>query len=221
MPKVTKVASKSKTNLTVPVYSLVGKQVGDLELPKEVFGGKVKKTLLTQAVRVYSANRKQQPGSTKTRGEVHGTTAKMYRQKGTGRARHGAKSAPIFVGGGIAFGPKPRNVRLELPKKMKKAAILSAFADKVADEAIVGVSGLEKASGKTKEMAQFLNKTLNGKSALIITGDKIDTATRAVANIKNVVVLPTNLINAFEIVKHRVLVVTKEAIEKLAQTGEK
>ena len=212
---------RNDNNLSVLVYSLAGKETGTIELPKVVFGGRVKKSLLSQAVRVYSANLQQQLGSTKTRGQVHGTTAKMYRQKGTGRARHGAQTAPIFVGGGIAFGPKPRTVKLNLSKRMKKSATLAALADKLHDQAIIGVSGLEKSTGKTKELVGFLNKTTAGKGALIITADKIDNVTKAAANIPNVAVLSANLINAYDVIKHRVLVVTKEAVEKLSTQGEK
>src|SRR3989344_1873864 len=101
-----------------------------MALPKEIFGQEVNTKLLAQAMRVYMTNLKKFTASTKTRGEVRGSTAKIYRQKGTGRARHGAITAPIFVGGGIVFGPKPRKVVLDLPKKMKKAALLAALSDK-------------------------------------------------------------------------------------------
>ena len=120
MPAKKQVTTKKAPGLSAPVFSLAGTAVGNVSLPKETFGAKVNEKLLAQAVRVYSTNQKVMPGSTKKRGEVHGTTAKMYKQKGTGRARHGAKTAPIFVGGGVAFGPKPRKIQLHLPPKMKR-----------------------------------------------------------------------------------------------------
>src|SRR3989338_7040764 len=147
---------KKVSGMNVPVYSMVGTSSGTLALPKEFFGAKVNKALLTQALRVYISNQKTHPGSTKTRGEVKGSTAKIYRQKGTGRARHGAIRAPIFVGGGITFGPKPRDVRLTLSKKMKKAALLSAFSLKMREKEILGLSGIDKASGKTKEISKLI-----------------------------------------------------------------
>lgn len=205
---------KSVSPLSVPVYSLVGRAAGILTLPKEIFGQKVNKSLLAQAIRVYATNQKHLTGSTKTRGEVEGSTAKIYRQKGTGRARHGAVRAPIFVGGGITFGPKPRKVRLSLPKKMKKAALNAALSSKVLDKKVMGITGIEKASGKTKEITKFLEK-LKVKRALIITAEKIDNLQRAVRNIKKIDVLSANLINAYEVLKHDVLIVTKEAVEKL------
>ncbi|OGE64724.1 50S ribosomal protein L4 [Candidatus Daviesbacteria bacterium RIFCSPLOWO2_02_FULL_36_7] len=198
----------------MPVYSLAGKETGVLALPKEIFAAKVSKSLLAQAVRVYATNQKSLLASTKTRGEVEGSTAKIYRQKGTGRARHGAIRAPIFVGGGITFGPKPRKIRLDLPKKMKKAALFSALSVKAADKKVLGLSGLDKASGKTKEMAKLIEK-LKAKSLLIVTGEKQDNVVRAIRNIPGADVLPVSLINAYEIVKHELLFVTKEAVEKL------
>ncbi|MDD5415563.1 MAG: 50S ribosomal protein L4 [Candidatus Daviesbacteria bacterium] len=203
-------------SLSVPVYSLAGRVAGTLSLPKEIFGVKVNKTLLSQAARVYLTNKKTLLGSTKTRGEIEGSTAKIYRQKGTGRARHGAIRAPIFVGGGITFGPKSRKVRLDLPKKMKKAALLSALSAKAADKNVIGLAGVEKASGKTKELSKVLNKITGEnkgmKSVLIVTEGKADNMIRAVRNIPGVSILSTNLINAYEVLRHDLLILNKEAV---------
>lgn len=205
-----------KSGFSLPVYSMLGKESGTLSLSKEVFGSKVSKQLLSQALRVYMTNQKVFTGSTKTRGEVTGTTAKMYRQKGTGRARHGAQTAPIFVGGGIAFGPKPRKVTLDLPKKMKKAALISALSEKQANSQILAIS-LDGVNGKTKQMASLLFK-LNVKNALIVTGGKSDNVYRAARNIPGIEVLPVNLINAFEVLKHEHLILSKEAAEKFKES---
>lgn len=210
----TKPAASRNDKMSIPVYSLVGRVSGTMSLPKEIFGKEVNKKLLAQALRVYITNQKNLTASTKTRGEVRGSTAKIQRQKGTGKARHGSIRAPIFVGGGIVFGPKTRNVRLELPKKMRKAALLSALSAKMADRDITGISGLEKATGKTKEMVKLMEK-VKSKSALIVTGEKVDNVVRGVRNIPGVDVLPANLINAYEILRHRMLLITKEAVEKL------
>src|SRR3989344_2895400 len=201
------VRAKPRTaDLSVPVYSLAGRTAGTLSLPKEIFGQKVNKKLLAQAIRVYST-----------------------RQKSTGRARHGSVRAPIFVGGGIVFGPTPRKVRLELPQRMKKAALFSALSAKTGDKQIRGLSGLEKASGKTKEMAKLMyqvsssmyqgeeKKNKKMVSALIITSEKMDNIVKSVRNIPGTDVLPVNLINAYEIVKHNLLLITKEAVEKLTK----
>jgi len=211
------VRAKSRaTSLSVPVYSLAGNTSGTISLPKEVFGAKVNKTLLVQAVRVYSTNQKVLPGSTKRRGEVHGTTAKVWKQKGTGRARHGARTAPIFVGGGVAFGPKPRKIELHLPPKMKKAALISALSQKAADQQIVAISDLEKATGKTKQMVKLILK-LNTKSALVIAGAKSDLAARATRNLPGINLLPCDLVNAYDVIKHNLLVIGQDAIDKLGK----
>lgn len=224
MPVKKKVSKSRGTSLSVPVYSLAGRSSGTLILPKEIFGQEVNQKLLTQALRVYMTNQKNLTASTKTRGEVRGSTAKIYRQKGTGRARHGAIRAPIFVGGGIVFGPKPRKVRLTLPKKMRKAALKSALSSKAIDKNIVGLKGVEKASGKTKEIIQLLNKIV-GKgeklnSALIIMGEKTDNVVRAVRNIPGVDAVPANSVNAYEVLRHDMLMLTKDAIEKLIHQKE-
>jgi len=212
------VAASKVSGMSVPVYSLLGKATGSMILPKEIFGVTVNKALLAQAMRVYTNNQKTHPGSTKTRGEVKGSTAKIYRQKGTGRARHGGIRAPIFVGGGIVFGPKPRKVTLDLPKKMKKAALVSALSSKMADKNISGVSGLEKMTGKTKEAFGMMSKINSGKSTLIIIGENQDIVVRAVRNLPKVMVLPASQINAYEVLKHHSLLITKEAISKLGET---
>jgi large subunit ribosomal protein L4 len=215
VPKAATLSKKTMTNdLLVPIFSLTGKEIGSMDLPKEIFGKEVNKKLLAQALRVYIANKKVHTASTKTRGKVHGTTAKVWRQKGTGRARHGAKTAPIFVGGGIAFGPQFKDVKLDLPKKMKKAALINALSSKMSDKDILGVTGLEKATGKTKEIAQFAEK-ISIKNALIITGVKQDNVVRGVKNIPGIDVLSTNLLNAYEVLKHGKVLITKEAVEKL------
>ncbi len=213
--EVTKPVIKKTTGLSVPVYTLSGRASGTMSLPKDVFGAKVNQTLLAQAVRVYSANEARLPGSTKKRGEVHGTTAKMYKQKGTGRARHGAKTAPLFVGGGVAFGPKPRKNNLSLPQKMRKSALISALSDKAQEKNIFAITGLDKATGKTKEVANLIEKVASKQSTLIITGEKLENFSRAAKNIHGVSVVPVNLINAYEVLRHQVLLLTKEGVEKL------
>ncbi len=203
-----------RNSLSIPVYSLTGRAAGTLVLPKEIFDIKVNKSLLDQALRVYMTNQKNLTASTKTRGQVAGSTAKIWRQKGTGRARHGAKTAPIFVGGGITFGPRFRTVRLDLPKKMKKAALLNSLSSKALDKKVIGLSGLEKATGKTKEMFRLLKK-VNVKSALIVTEEKTDNVVRALRNIKGIDVLPVSQLNAFDVLRHQMLILTKEAVGKL------
>ncbi len=220
--KVTKPVAKEQISkpaeklgkFSAPMFSLEGKSLGVINLPKEVFGNPVNSGLLAQALRVYSNNLKVHAGNTKTRGEVHGTTAKIYKQKGTGRARHGAKTAPIFRGGGVAFGPKFRKTKLELPKKMKKIALLSAFAQKMQDQQILAISDLTKATGKTKQLSNFL-KITGKKNSLIITEENNNLAYRASRNIPSMKLLPFNQINVYEVIKYQTIIFTKQAIENL------
>jgi large subunit ribosomal protein L4 len=208
-PKETKAAI-----LSVPVFDLAGKESGLLELPKELFGVEVNSQLLAQALRVYLNNQKAHFSSTKTRGEVAGSTRKVRAQKGTGGARHGGIRAPIFVGGGIALGPKFRKIVLDLPKKMKQAALKSALSSKLKAGEIMGVTGLDKASGKTKEVQKFLD-TISKNDVLLVVDSKSDGISRATRNLPKVEVSSFDQINALKVVSHRTLMLTKETVEKL------
>lgn len=209
---VAKAPAKSG-GLSVAMYSLLGKEAGSLDLPKAVFGAEINRALLAQALRVYLNNQKGHFSNTKTRGEVEGSTRKIYKQKGTGRARHGGIRAPIFVGGGIALGPKSRQALLELPRKMKKAALISALSQKHLDKDIFAVSGLEKATGKTSQFSKFL-KTL-GKKSILIVSEKNDLASRATKNLKGINLVSTDEVNAFEVIRAQSLIFTKGAVEAL------
>ena len=201
-------------SLLVPAYSLDGKEAGSLELSKVLFGAKINKNLLAQALRVYQNNQKGHFANTKTRSEASGSTRKIRAQKGTGGARHGSVRAPIFVGGGIALGPKFRKVILDLPKKMKKAALITALSSKMAEKEIFGIKGLEKASGKTAEMRKFLQQT-NKKNALFVVDEKNEKFIRAVRNLPGVKAVASDQVNILEIIQYQVLFMTGEAVEKL------
>lgn len=202
--------------LSVPAYSLAGRASGTLALPKDIFGAKINPPLLAQAVRVYQSNQKTHFSHTKTRSEVQGSTRKIWSQKGTGRARHGARTAPIFIGGGKAMGAKFRKVVLDLPEKMKKAALVSALSEKFTSHEVVGLVGLEKATGKTKQ-AYSLIKRLTKQSVLILTGTRFANVAQAVRNLPKVSLLTTVELNAFEVIKHQTLMITREAVEKLEE----
>lgn len=212
---VKKTAPKTEgINLSVPMFGLDGGKDGTLILPEDIFGAKVNKKLLSQALRVYINNNTGHFSNTKTRGEVKGSTRKIRMQKGTGGARHGAVRAPIFVGGGIALGPKFRKIELELPKKMRRAALISALSAKAADSEIMGISGLDKATGKSKEVKTFLDKT-NLKNVLIILGEKNEKLQRAVSNLEKVRSTLASQVDLLELTKYKNIMFTKAAIEKL------
>ncbi len=212
---------KKTGSLSVPVYSLLGKEAGSLSLPKEVFGVKVNEALLSQALRIYMNNLKGHFSNTKSRGQVEGSSRKIYKQKGTGRARHGSIRANIFVGGGIALGPKVRKTVMDLPQKMKKAALVSALSQKVLDKGVIGLSGLEKATGKTQEMAKLVARVKSQESSkrqpsvLIVVDKRTDNAQRAVNNLQRVDFTAADQLNAYEVIRHHSLIFTKEAVDKL------
>lgn len=200
--KITRRQPKAE-GLSVPMYLLDGKEAGRLDLPKELFGGKINQSLLAQAARVYLSNQSGHFSNTKTRSEVKGSSRKIYRQKGTGGARHGSIRAPIFVGGGIAHGPKSRRVRLELPQKMRRAALLSALSAKLSEGEVIGVE-LSKASGKTSQLAKLV-KVLNKKSVLFVLNSPTELIKRAVANLPSITVQNTRNLNVLEVLKYRTL----------------
>ena len=207
---------KAVVGLSVPMYSLDGKASGNLDLPKEVFGEKVNKSLLAQAVRIYLNNQTAHFAHTKTRSEVRGSTRKIYKQKGTGGARHGSNRAPIFVGGGIALGPKSRKVILDFPQKMRKAAIISALSLRTLEGEVLGISGLEKASGKTSQI-DILMKKLEKKSTLFVLGERNEIVQRAVKNLGKINVVTARNLNTLEILRHKTVIISQDAVEKLGE----
>lgn len=188
-----------------------GKPTGKMTLPGELFAAKVNKSLLAQAVRAYLANQRQGGASTKTRGQVEGSTRKIYRQKGTGRARHGAIRAPIFVGGGIVFGPKPRDYHLDLPKKMKRAALTSALTNALGEGKMMVVSGLSGVE-KTKIMAKTLQNIGAAGSTLLVVSQGAGAVIRAARNIEGVDILPIQNLHAYSVISHQRIVFMKEAL---------
>lgn len=215
--------AKKSAGLSVPMFDSKGAKNGTFDLPKEIFGAKINDAVMAQAVRVYLANQRQGNAHTKTRGEIDLTKAKWFRQKGTGRARHGAQSAPIFVGGGVAHGPRKHDFTLSMPQKMRKAALISALSQKAKDGEITVVSGLTNIEPKTKIMNQALVKITDDKKGkakvLLITSGvpkELPNVFKASRNIKNVDVMSASLINTYEVLKHKNLLLMKESVEILA-----
>lgn len=220
---LTKVSAPKTGRLTIEVYSASGRKTGSMELPKEIFGGSINNALMAQAVRVYLANQRLGTASTKTRGEVQGSSRKIYRQKGTGRARHGSIRAPIFVKGGLVFGPKPRDFSLKFPKKMRKAAVVSALSSKFKDGEMKVFSGLDKIEPKTKTMAKLLQAVISKNSGklLLITSVNAKDGLRnlyfAARNIKDLEILPVNMLNTYEILNNKEILFMKEAVDKVSK----
>lgn len=205
--------------MKITVYSAKGVKTGQMTLPKE-FGEKPNPALLAQAIRVYEDGAHTGLAKTKTRAEVNRTKKKLYRQKGTGGARHGAKSAPIFVGGGVAHGPRPIRRELALPLKMRKKALAIALSIKAKEGEVVGVSGIEKMT-KTKEAktlaAKILKELKNAKRLTIALADANLGAMRAIKNLDQVVALPYKNLNAYQVYFGGGLVIDKDVFEKPAK----
>lgn len=207
---------EKKESLSLSVYDVNGKEQKTVQLPSEVFAATVNPKLLAQAVRVYLVNQRQGNVKVKTRSEVVGSTRKIYRQKGTGKARHGAIKAPIFVGGGVAHGPKQKEYNLKFNKKEKKLALYGALSSKLKEKKIFGLD--EKALNmepKTKIIVNFL-KTLKlvGKNNLIIL-KKLETNNLILAmrNISNATFVDVNSLNPYLILKSSSLIFVENALE--------
>jgi large subunit ribosomal protein L4 len=201
--------------MNIPVYDIKGKAVTPWKIEDKSLG-KVSPVLLAQAIRVYMSNTHQKTHKVLTRGEVQGSTKKIYRQKGTGKARHGAKYAPIFVGGGIAHGPtgvRPQN--LVLPKAMRRRALMTAFAAKLTAKAISGLTGVKTFSGKTSNVVKLLGAIADHpkNSVLIVTSGKATPLYQAASNVQGVAMKRACLVNAYDLVASDYLILTKKALE--------
>jgi large subunit ribosomal protein L4 len=215
-----KKSQTKRDEFSLDVLNEKGEIVEKITLPREIFGIPVSKRLLAQYVRVYLANQRRGTASTKTRGEVKGSTRKIYRQKGTGRARHGALTAPIFVGGGVVFGPKPRDYSLSMPKRMRQKALFSALSLRFSEKNIfvIETPGIQ---GKTKEFVRIL-KNINlikkdkpEKKLLLVVPDSASSIKQAARNIENVNIELANLLNAYEVLENENLIFLKESLDVL------
>ncbi len=199
------------------VYNMEGAVTGSIELSDDIFGIEPNQDVLHRVVLNQLANRRQGTHSTKTRSEVRGGGKRPYRQKGTGRARHGSTRSAQYVGGGIIFGPKPRDYSYTLPKKVRRLAMKSALSGKVAASSVIVVDKLELSEIKTKTMVKVLEKLGADKSALVVTAardENVEKSTRNIANIKTALV---NTINVYDILKYDKFVITEEAVRKVQE----
>ena len=202
---------------TVALYNMEGAKVGTMEVSESVFAAEVNKAVLHQVVTNYLANQRQGTQSTKTRTEVRGGGIKPWRQKGTGRARQGSIRAPQWTGGGVALGPKPRDYRYSINKKIKKIALKSALSAKYEAYEIFVIEDLKMDEIKTAKIAKMLKALDINTKALIVTAECDENIYKSARNIKGVTPTYVGTLNTYEILKHDKFVVSKEAIAKIEE----
>lgn len=204
-----------------PVMNSAGQQVSQVELPADVFEAKINVGLMHQAFVRQMANKRQGTASTLSRGEIRATGAKWYRQKGTGRARHGAQSAPIFVGGGLAHGPKPRDFSKRMPKKMRRGAIRSTLSALVRDEQLVLVDSLQSVAPKTKELKAIISALVGDQSALLIVSAGQKSVRRGVANLPKAHSIIADYLNVRDLLKFDKVIMSLDALEVVTRIWSK
>lgn len=197
------------------VITLENKAAGEIDLADEVFGAPMRKDILARMVNYQLAKRRAGSANTKELSDIRGTTAKPFRQKGTGRARQGSRKAPQMRGGGTAFGPQPRDFAHKLTKKVRRMAMRSALSAKQADGKLVILKDAALKSPKTKELSAML-ADLGWSNALVVAGAEVDAnLAKAAANIPHIDVLPTQGANVYDILRRDQLVLTTDAVEAL------
>lgn len=198
--------------MKVPVYNMRGEKIATIELNKDIFEGEVKKNLLHQAQIAHQKNCRQGTVSTKKRDEVRGGGRKPWPQKGTGRARAGSIRSPLWVGGGVSFGPKPRNFEYRLPRKVRKIALKSSLREKFKKESLLILDKVEVKEGKTKEMVKFLDTfSVKGKCLLVMA--KWDENTRrSSSNLKKLNLCLASMVCAYDILSHPYVFLTKDSL---------
>lgn len=204
-------ATKSK------LYNMNAEEVGTLNLSDNLFAADYNEPLIHEVVVAYNANQRQGTKSTLTRSEVRGHAKKPYRQKHTGRARHGSTKSPEYKGGGVVFAPKPRDFLKKLNKQVKKIAFASAMSEKLRQNEIVFIDEFKLAEPKTKEVVKFLNAFGLNKSVVIVTDEKNADALRAAGNLQNVQIQIAELLSTYDVVANNKVVMTKDAVKSLEE----
>ena len=200
---------------TVKVLNMQGQDVGSVELSEAVFGAEVNVSAMHTVVRAILNAKRQGTQSAKTRTEVRGGGRKIYRQTGTGNARHHGRRAPQFTHGGMVFAVKPRSYRMSVPRKVRRLAMVSALTSKAVENEIIVLDKIELAEAKTKYVAQMLKAVNAAKKAMIVTADADTSVVRAGSNIEGVKVSHVGMLNVVDILGYTSFIVTRDAINKL------
>ncbi len=196
-----------------PVKSMSGQDVDKVALADDIFGVEVNVGLMHQAFVRQMANARRGTHKSQTRSEVSRTKAKWYRQKGTGRARHGSRNAPIMVGGGVAHGPKHRNYSKDMPKKMRRKALCCALSALVRDEQLIVVDEFSVDEAKTKAVREVLNNLVGDQSALILLAERNENVENGARNMDNAQTLRVNYLNIRDLLKHDKVILPLDALE--------
>lgn len=201
--------------MQVPIYDVTGQETGQIELADSVFGIEPNVPVMHQAYVRQMANARLGTHDTKTRGEVRGGGRKPWRQKGTGRARHGSIRSPLWRGGGVVFGPHPRKYTQRMPRKMRRLAIRSVLSAKMKADQVVVVEGLTELEPRTKAMIQTLARLPKGdaRSTLILVDEPRENLRRGANNLEHVRVLPAQYVNMRDVLKYERLLLTREAVD--------
>lgn len=204
---------------SIKLYNQEGKETGSVELDSSLFAVPIQQEIVHEAVIAQMANSRVAIAHTKDRGEVAGTGKKPWKQKGTGRARHGSRRSPIWVGGGITFGPRSnRNFSVKINRKTRRKALAMVLSDKVNEGKFVAIEQLVVPEGKSKILAQILSKLpIAGKKTLILVEPENRDVSKAASNIPNVETLPINALNVVDLLKKPNVLISKEGIEMLTR----
>jgi large subunit ribosomal protein L4 len=200
--------------MDVPVYSPSGEVVRHINISDGVFAVPFNEAVVHQAVVRQQANARQGTASTKTRGEVAGSTRKLFRQKHTGMARAGSKKSPLRRGGGITFGPKPRSYQQDMPKKMRQLALRCALSAKTRDEELKVLEELNFEQPKTRDMAAILAALGINSTALIVTDKPEDNFIKSARNLAGIKTIPANILNVVDILSYKMLLMTEPAVRQ-------
>jgi large subunit ribosomal protein L4 len=199
----------------VKVYNLSRQDVGEIDLADDVFAAPINEDLFYEVVKAQLASRRTGSANTKVRAEVVGSSKKIYKQKGTGRARHGSIRSPVFVGGGAAHGPKPRSYAYRPPRKMRVGALKSALSLKLKEGRLLVLDSFELGETKTKKLAEVLRKLDVSKSAILVDASNNEKLRLSARNLPKHQFLPPEGVNLYDLLRHEHLVVTKQAIAAL------
>lgn len=199
------------------LLNVSGQSVGEIALNENVFGIEVNVAVMHEVVKNYLANQRQGTQSAKTRSDVRGGGRKPFRQKGTGRARQGTTRAPQYVGGGVAFAPKPRSYRYKLNKKVRRLAIRSALSSKVEANKLIVIDELTMNAPKTKDMLNILKNVKADKKTLIVTDTVNANVINSAGNIEGVKTTFVGQLNTYDILNHSTVIITKAACEKIEE----